>query len=145
MYSLSNERGLYIRMTSPHERWQTLSDFLEKTHRKLLSHLHRGVRWNFACPLQPNVSRNMPDVTDTVQAFMNRFNPERTRVVFISPDVNENLLQEGQMAAADQLRRSFPNGVEVCWIDTRRSPRQREELRQMRANGRFLSDFFGVR
>jgi hypothetical protein len=134
-YSLSNERWLYLRLTSPHETWECIEgpngeNFLDKTEGKLRSNRGQASRWNFACPLQPAAFRNMPDVVDTVEAFVTRFRPERTRVAFLSPDRKGLFLQERHARLVRRLLRIA--SVEVCWI----SARDRE------ANGLFLADFF---
>src|SRR5271165_1254485 len=106
MYRLSNERCLYIRLTSPHERGEWIErrpdeeadNFLDKTEEKIVaSTSHVGRRWNFACPLQPHAANHMPDVVETVRAFVGRFHPERTRVLFLSPDRHGELLQGGHL------------------------------------------------
>jgi hypothetical protein len=59
------------------------------------------------------------------------FEPERTRVAFLSPDRRGRLLQETeQMGLVDGLR-EIPS-VEVCWIDAR----------DRTVNGLLLADFF---
>jgi hypothetical protein len=115
VYRLSNERCLYLRITSPHEAHETLepqrpddaTNFLDKTEGKI--NLSLGRRWNFACPLQPNAHNHIPDAADTVRAFVARFNPERTRVVFFEPG-QARLLSTGN--AANRLSRpSTENSV----------------------------------
>src|SRR6516165_9486075 len=59
MYRLSNERCLYIRLTSPHEVGECIDNevdnFLDKTEQKIVGNTPMlGRRWNFACPLQPD-------------------------------------------------------------------------------------------
>ena len=72
----------------------------------------------------------MPDVVDTVEAFVDRFGPERTRVLFLSPDQHEVFLQDGHLPLVDGLRK-IPS-VEIAWIDARdRTP-----------NGLLIADFF---
>lgn len=134
VYSLSNERWLHLRLTSPHERWECIlgangTNFLDKTEERIMGHLRWGRRWNFACPLQPDASRNMPDVTKTIEAFAQRFQPERIRVAFLSPDRHGGTHQEGQLQAAADLQQI---DCEVCWIDARNRT----------ANGLLLADFF---
>src|SRR3981081_2437553 len=86
VYRLSNERSLDVRLTSPHESGETLKRFLDKTKYQIAKNKSHDERWNFACPLQPNRANSMPDVVATIKAFVARFKPERTRVVFLSPD-----------------------------------------------------------
>lgn len=73
----------------------------------------------------------MPDVVVTCRAFARYFNPERTRVVFLSPDRHGACMQETEhMKLVEGLRRI--ESVEVCWIDAR----------DRTGNGLLLADFF---
>ena len=138
MYRLSNERCLYLRITSPHEANESLdpphtpdepTNFLDKTEGKI--NISFGVRWNFASPLQPNAHNHMPDLVDTTSAFVARFNPERTRVVFLNPNRHGQYLQEASQTAVLDRLRTIPS-VEMCSIDAR----------DRTANGLLLADFF---
>lgn len=138
VYRLSNERSLYLRLTSPHEARESLrkrrgkKNFLEKTAEVIDEHTPRfGRRWNFAGALQHHSRHNMPNVVATCRAFVRRFDPERTRVVFLSPDRHGAFLQGTEhMELVDGLR-EIPS-VEVCWIDAR----------DRTVNGLLLADFF---
>lgn len=131
MYRLSNERCLYLRLTSPHEVGETLAQFLDKIAAKIEGSVPQlGRRWNFAGPLQPTAANHMPDVVATCRGFASRFNPERTRVAFLSPDRHEARLQAAHMVLVDGLR-NIPS-IEICWIDAR----------DRTANGLLLCDFF---
>ncbi len=138
VYRLSNERSLYLRLTSPHEAGESLNkkrgqrNFVDKTARIIDENTPRfGRRWNFAGALQPHSRHNMPDVVVTCRAFVRRFDPERTRVVFLSPDRHGVSLQADEhMDLVDGLRQ-IPS-MEVCWIDAR----------ERRVNGLLLADFF---
>lgn len=139
VYRLSNERSLYLRLTSPHEagEWigrrpdEDAENFLDKTKEKIEANTpHAGVRWNFVCPLQPLGFKNMPDAANTVSAFARRFEPERTRVLFLSPDRHGSLLQQAHLPLVIGLR-GIPS-VEIAWIDAR----DRTE------NGLLIADFF---
>jgi hypothetical protein len=139
MYPLSNERWLYVRLTSPHEMREYVrgrpedgtENFLDKTENKIQASTPRlGRRWNFACPIQPFPAKNMPDSVDTVSEFVKRFEPERTRVLFLSPDRRGALLQQAHMPLISGLKQ-IPS-VEIAWIDARdRTP-----------NGLLIADFF---
>ncbi|HEV7676342.1 MAG TPA: hypothetical protein VGQ12_17555 [Candidatus Angelobacter sp.] len=73
----------------------------------------------------------MPDVVGTCRAFAGYFKPERTRVVFLSPDRHGSCLQKAEhMELVDGLREI--RSVEVCWIDAR----------DRTVNGLLLADFF---
>ena len=91
LYRLSNERCLYLRLTSPHEAKESLgrkrrgskarTNFLEKTAGIIEGNTpHMGRRWNFAGALQPGTRHHMPDVVATCRAFVRYFEPERTRI-----------------------------------------------------------------
>jgi hypothetical protein len=141
-YRLSNDRCLYLRLSSPHELKESLgkkqggrgsvTNFLKKTEEKIASGTPElGRRWNLACPLQPHAANNMPDVVETCKAFVKYFKPESARVVFLSPDRHGVYLQETLHGClSDDLRR-IPS-VEVCWIDAR----------DRSGNGLLLADFF---
>lgn len=142
LYRLSNERCLYLRLTSPHEAKESLgrkrrdskapTNFLEKTAETIEGNTpHMGWRWNFAGALQPGARHHMPDVVATCRAFVRYFKPERTRVAFLSPDRHGRCLQETEhMELVDGLW-AIPS-VEVCWIDAR----------DRTVNGLLLADFF---
>lgn len=72
----------------------------------------------------------MPDVVETVRAFVARFYPERTRILFLSADRHGEILQDGHSSLVAGLR-AIPS-VEIGWIDAReRVP-----------NGLLISDLF---
>lgn len=127
-YAISNERRLYLRLTSPHESNESLPEFLAKTKSKMPSG-----RWCFAGPLHPDAFKRMPDTVTTIEAFINAFHPERVRVAVLSPnhqgvDVSDFL--DGRDLLAEL--HSIDDRVEVVSLDVRR----REK------NGLFLADFF---
>ena len=131
-YRLSNERCLYLRLTSPHEMNESANEFLKKTATKIAAKIPRlGSRWNFACPLQPNKENKMPDVVDTCLKFANYFRTERMRVVFLNPNWRgDSLPRSAYIGFIDRLRK-VPS-VEICSIDAR----------DRTVNGLFLADFF---
>lgn len=126
-YWISNERRLYLRLTSPHEWGESEAEFIDKTRETM-----GNGRWCFACPLQPGAFRNMPDVVATVRAFRAAFSPERIRVAFLSP--NRHGLQVEDFAAGRDLRDDLIQipQVEVLCIDGRHRS----------VNGLLLADFF---
>jgi hypothetical protein len=72
----------------------------------------------------------MPDVVVTCRVFVRRFDPQRTRGVFLSPDRHGVSLQADEhMDLVDGLRQT--PSLEVCWIDAR----------DRRVNGLLLADF----
>lgn len=132
-YRLSNERSLYLRLSSPHEMRETLRDFLEQSWRKIESNTPKeGRRWNFACALQPFPARKkMTAKLETIcRRFAYWFEPERIRVAFLSPDQYGNDLQSLHSKLVPGLL-SIPS-VEVCWLDAR----------DRQANGLILADYF---
>lgn len=125
-YHISNERKLYLRLTSPHE----YGDSVEKFHAKIRAGLTGG-RWSIACPFQPDAFNHMPDVVDSVKAFIACFKPERTRVVFLSP--NRHGIQIDQfLPGRDLILETRATGAEVICVDARNRT----------ANGLVLADFF---
>jgi hypothetical protein len=139
LYRLSNERCLYLRLTSPHEAGESIGrkrhgrkNFLIKTVETIEENTPRiGKRWNFAGALQPGARKHMPDVVATCRAFVRHFEPERTRVVFLSPDRHGRFLQETEHRGLVERLRKIPS-VEICWIDAR----------DRTVNGLLLADFF---
>ncbi|MEK9803648.1 MAG: hypothetical protein VW475_09635, partial [Curvibacter sp.] len=112
IYHLSNERRLYLRLTSPHEYDETAEQFLEKTRAKM-----GDGRWCYAGPFQPNAFKNMPDIVQSVRAFMSFFEPERVRVAFLSPNRHGDPIDDlysGQDLSRQLL--SIPR-VEVVALD----------------------------
>lgn len=127
-YYLSNERRLYLRLTSPHEVGENLDGFLQKTKHKMISG-----RWCFVAPLHPVPFRNMPDVVRSIRTFVRFFDPERVRVVLLSPNRRNIAVTDflpGHDLCAALL--AIDDRVEVICIDAR----QRE------TNGLVLADFF---
>jgi hypothetical protein len=139
IYRLSNERCLYLRLTSPHEAGESIGrkrhgrrNFLTKTVEIIEENTPKiGKRWNFAGALQPGARKHMPDVIKTCRAFVRYFEPERTRVVFLSPDRHGRFLQETEHSGLVERLREIPS-VEICWIDAR----------DRTVNGLLLADFF---
>ena len=124
---LSNERRLYMRLTSPHEYNETLDQFLDKTKNKMGTG-----RWCYVGPFQPNAFKKMPDVVASVRAFVRAFSPERTRVAFLSPNRHGQCVKNflpGRDLQHELL--SIPQ-VEVMCLDGR----------QKGKNGLLLADFF---
>jgi hypothetical protein len=73
----------------------------------------------------------MPDVVETIRAFVDRFSPERTRVAFLNPDRHGYHLPEGPQTIIVNRLRSMQS-IEICAIDAR----------DRTANGLLLADFF---
>lgn len=127
IYHISNDRWLFLRLTSPHEYDDTPKDF----HRKIRAKTGAG-RWCVAGALQPDAFKSMPDIVETTKLFLREFEPERMRLLFLSPTRYGNSLSDysdGRDLVAELL--VIPR-VEVACIDARR----RE------ANGLLIADFF---
>lgn len=127
IYYLSNERRLYLRLTSPHEYDETPRDFLDKTMNKM-----GDGRWCYAGPFQPNAFKKMPDIVKSVESFIKVFEPERVRVAFLSPNRHGqeiNSFVPGRDLTHELL--AIPR-VEVMCLDGR----------QRGKNGLLLADFF---
>lgn len=126
-YYLSNERRLYLRLTSPHEYGESPKEYMDKAKAKM----GEG-RWCFASAFQPDARKKMPDVVATVQKFITYFEPERLRVVFLFPNRHGAQLQQflpGRDISGELLQ---VKGVEVTCVDAR----------HRQANGLLLADFF---
>ena len=127
IYHISNERRLFLRLTSPHEVGETPKAFL----RKIRAKTDTG-RWCVAGTLQPDSFKSMPDIVETTKLFLHEFEPERMRLLFLSPTRHGKSLSDysdGHNLVADLL--AIPR-VEVACIDARK----RE------ANGLLIADFF---
>jgi len=126
-YHISNDRRLHLRLTSPHEYGETPREFIDK----LKSKMGAG-RWCFAGAFQPDAFNKMPDIVETVRRFIAAFEPERVRVVFLSPNrhgIELASFLSGRDLSAELLQ--IPS-VEVACVDAR----------QRQSNGLFLADFF---
>jgi hypothetical protein len=106
---------------------ETAREFIEKARDKMVSG-----RWCFAGPLQPNAFRKMPDVVQSVRKFTKAFDPERVRIVFLSP--TRHGVELGKFVPGRDLSDELLHidRVEVACVDAH----HRE------ANGLFLADFF---
>jgi len=126
-YYITNERRLYVRLTSPHEYDESPAEFINKAREKMGSG-----RWCFAGALQPGAFKKMPNAVESIRLFIAEFKPERVRAVFLSPNRHGKLFSEFS-DDRDLLRDllDIPS-VEVACIDARRR----------RSNGLLLADFF---
>lgn len=123
---LSHDRTLYLRLTSPHEYGEAPDEWLKKTGEKTADG-----RWCHAGALQPEPEDKMPGLIEALRAFVDKFEPERTRLAFLSPD-RQGVPAQDRYSLHDLLEkaRALP-GVETIMIDAR----SRE------ANGLLLADF----
>lgn len=130
-YALSNERWLYLRLTSPHEAGETTNRFLNKCAAAMQANGLLARRWNFSGPLQPTGTGSLPAAPDVVEAFAKRFVPERIRIAILNPDRHGNWMPKVDLLAITDAFRNLP-ATEVVAVDaTSRT-----------ANGLMYADFF---
>jgi hypothetical protein len=136
LISLSRDRCLHVRCTSPHERGETIDEFFDKLDRTMERAFDMYWRFNFACALQPRAANNMPDTVTTLKKFQMRFEPERIRVIQINPRQDEDETKIDMLSddEVDELRNM---GIEMAIVDGRRSSASNQY-----PNGFFLADFF---
>lgn len=127
VYSLSNERWLYLRLTSPHEAGENLIDFIRKCEAKMKS----GQRWNFAGPVQITKTKELGDAVEVVSAFVKHFSPERVRAVVLSPDRDGNPIAR-EVLAGIAIRLRAISQIEVICCDATSA----------QGNGLVYADFF---
>lgn len=129
IYPLSNERWLYLKLSSPHESKQSPTEFHNLIHSKLKK-VRRG---NFMGAMQPDSRNKMPDIVQCCSNFVQEFNPERLRVVFLSPTHNKMDLasySQGRDFVAEL--HSLGKKIEVLAVDGR----------SRNLNGLIYADFF---
>ena len=122
--ALSDGRRLYLRLTSPHEVGESLTEFIDKIVAKTAAG-----RWCVASAVQVDAARRMPDLPEVVSKIIQRLSPERVRVAVLSPDRHAKTLASSAKLF-DALWR-IP-GCEPHMIDARRRS----------ANGLLLADTF---
>lgn len=132
--SLSRERCLAVRFTSPHEMGETPVEFHRKIDRVTEIAWWHFWRINFACAVQPRPFKNMPGIVDVCKDLIKDFAPERIRVVQLAPDQWGNSPSSLTVVEVDGLRAL---DVEVIALDARRSSHPAEP-----GNIRVLADFF---
>ena len=130
-YPLSNERWLYLRLSSPHEANETIDQFLDKCDSKMLPGATEARRWNFSGALQVSATDNLPGGPKVIEAFNQRFSPERVRAVILSPDWSGRTMDWSDVQCLTKALRAMPN-CEVMTVDA--THRQ--------ANGLMYADYF---
>ena len=130
-YALSNERWLYLRLTSPHEAGETMDEFLDKCHSQMVSGPSPARRWNFAGALQVNAANQLSNAPDVIQQFSHRFVPERIRALVLCPDCTGNTMDWNEVQKLTSALRAVPN-CEVLTVDAT----------DRYANGLLYTDFF---
>ena len=130
---LSNERNLFIRIMSAHETELTLKQYFDKIEEKC-----QPGRWCFAGALWPAPGNKIKEnLAEIIEAFVDRFEPERVRLCFLSPDHNNKLITNF-INVNDQIARLRKiDGVECAVIDG-----YLNDIHPMTASGLFLADFF---
>jgi hypothetical protein len=136
LVSLSRDRCLHVRCTSPHENKETIDKFFEKIDHVMKRAWDKYWRFSFACAMQPKAVNNMPDIVTTFKAFQEKFEPERIRVIQINPrqDEDETKIDLLTHREIDTLRTL---GVEMAIVDGRKL-----SVKNQYPNGFFLADFF---
>lgn len=132
--TLSPERCLAIRCTSPHERKETLRQFFTKIDHEMQKASDEFWRFNYACALQPEAENKMPDLVTICRKFNARFAPERIRVILIDPRQDGKPGSRLVQSDVDELRSL---SVEMAIIDGHQSTPPFEY-----PNGILLADFF---
>lgn len=130
-HRLSNERLLYLRLTSPHESNEDLSQFLEKCEYEMSTNDQNRSRWNIAAPLQPYPTARTPGAADIINAFAAKFQPERVRTIVLSPDRHGNLANPKLINSLSANVMSHPRSDFLCADATGRQ-----------ANAFIYADFF---
>jgi hypothetical protein len=131
--ALSQARRLFIKLSSPHERGETISDLFSLLDGELRKAWRYGWRMNFACAVQPDDTGITPDIVKICEQLDARFLPERIRIAQINPrqdnsDASQDLLNRGQ------INRLWRINAEIMSIDGRRAGQP--------TNGMMLADYF---
>ena len=131
-YALSNERRLYLRLTSPHEAGEDLSEFLATCDSEMWPGRQGAQRWNFAGALQLSMTEKLRESpAEIIESFKERFFPERVRVAILSPDRRGWTMEWSQLQSMTKdLRNS--GSCEVMVVDAT----------DRKANGNLYADFF---
>ena len=130
-YALSDERWLYLRLTSPHEAGETLDEFLDKCAGEMQTIGQTVRRWNLAGALQPTETKKLPGGPDVIEGFIQRFTPERVRAVTLSPGRSGDYMPVHDHQHLTKSLHAL-RGVEVMTTDATKQT----------ANGLMYADFF---
>lgn len=125
--SLSNDRWLHIRLTSPHEYGEGFDRFIEKID-AMEDHQTGKYRWNFLCALQTNSFGNMPNSEDVVMRFNKIYKPERSEIALIHTGHGGKVRSILEIDRISSCCRA--NNIQLRMIDARID------------NGLSLADFF---
>ena len=133
-FSLSRERCLSGRVTSPHEADESQTDFHRKIEEARANAATLFRRINYVTAVQPRARNRMPGIVDVCEALRSAFDPERIRVVQLAPGQDGKITSRLNELEIDGLRAL---DVEVVAVDARGSGHPAEP-----GNIRILADFF---
>jgi hypothetical protein len=136
LVSLSHDRCLHVRCTSPHERKETIDEFFEKLDHTMERAWDKYWRFNFACAMQPRAANNMPDLFSTFKAFREKFEPERIRVIQIDPRQDEDEKKIDLLLSHHEVDELRTLRIEMAIVDGRKSSAPNQH-----PNGFFLAVF----
>lgn len=123
-YELSTDRSLYLRLSSPHEKNESLKDFIAKIRGKASSG-----RWCVCSAMQIAATDQMPGLIATVKGINSKLSPERIRVAILSPDQN-GIVRSDLTELVEALQ-----AISTCEVIT-------IDARDRRSNGLLLADTF---
>ena len=132
--ALSRERCLLLRISSPHEKGETLDQFFKKLDRAMQRAWNFFWRINIACAVQPNATQTTPDLVTICREFNRRLLPERIRVIQIDPRQDG---QPGALLSAQEIDQLRSMEVDVMTVDARRP-----QSTNLFPNGLLLADYF---
>lgn len=129
---LSSGRQIFVRLSSPHEKKETLTQFFNGIERFGQRAWRNGWRFNLACAVQPRATKKTPDIVTICRELKRCFLPERIRIVQIDP--RQDGVRSDHLLNENSLRRLWSINVEVASISGDRSGQP--------VNGYFLADYF---
>lgn len=121
---LSNERSLLVHLSSPHEKNESVDEYLERIATRT-----RSGRCNFAGALQPQSRTDLPGPA----TYIERFDPERVRICLLSPDRNGDEHDLQALRAALHPHQTEPIVIDGS-VNVKSGDPERYDL--------FLADFF---
>lgn len=133
---LSSARQLFVRLSSPHEMNETLSQFFDGIERFAQRAWKDGFRFNLACAVQPRAAKKTPDIITICGELKRSFMPERIRIVQIDPR-QDGEAANGALLTAGELRRLWSIDNNIIEIATISGDRRGQAM-----NGWFLADYF---
>ena len=122
-----------MRIASPHEKKQTIEEFLDDLDSQIAGAWRSAWRVNLACAVQPHSTGITPDIATICEVVNRELWPERIRVVQIDPRQDG---QRGMLLKKGDVDRIRDVGGELITMDAHRS------RSGLIANGLALADFF---